>query len=92
MLTYYIAIDKRWKDLSYNMDMDQLFEPGESFSYTCESDFVSEDYTNTISITADPVDEDLGEVSDLDDSEVIIKDLHPKIDIVIYSKNPNDQD
>jgi hypothetical protein len=28
----------------------------------------------------------------LDDSEVIIKDLHPKIDIVIYSKNPNDQD
>ena len=92
ILTYYTNIDKRWFDLSYNMNMNQLFEPGESFSYTCKSDKISEDYTNVISIKADPVNPDLAPVSDDDDSKVIIKEVNPKINIVIYSKNPNDLD
>gem|GEM_PF-5217359 len=74
------------------MNMNQLFEPGESFSYTCKSDKISEDYTNVISIKADPVNPDLAPVSDDDDSKVIIKEVNPKINIVIYSKNPNDLD
>ena len=50
-------------------------KPGNSFSYTCSSDEVLESYTNTISVTADPVDDNLDEVTDNDDSKIIIEPI-----------------
>jgi hypothetical protein len=68
------------------MNSNDSFEPGESFSYVCESDKISEDYTNTASVTADPVDDNLDPVSDNDDSKVIVEEPKEctKLDV-----NPN---
>ncbi len=50
--------------------------PGASFTYTCESDEILKDYTNTASVTADPVDDSLNPVTDSDDSKVIVEKIN----------------
>lgn len=52
-------------------DMDADFEPMECFTFTCETSTVTEDFTNTISITAEGCDSG-DEVEDDDPSEVVI--------------------
>ena len=86
---------QNWKNQYYNdidlSNREWRLTPGSYFSYTCESDKVSDDYTNTAKVTADPVDPNLGPVSDEDDSKVVVLKW-PVVKIEKYSWNPNDLD
>ncbi len=72
---------------------DNIFDPGESFTYTCEDTNVTDSYTNTATVTGESVVDDQI-VNDTDPTEVVIpgNPTGPSIDIDKDDSTPGTPD
>jgi len=73
---------------------DVIFNPGESYTYTCTTNGgVTMDFTNSATVDANEVGDPMSEVTDTDDTDVTIPVLLPcDVEIIIISQECMDGD